>query len=511
MTFTIPNIFVAGKKAVAYEVNENFDAIKEELNRQNDSIIQNATLIDETKDYIDKELQEDLIAISKGSGDKLSINSGYTDAQGNACLLTVPILGQQWITWGQPVATGHTTQVLLSNGGTGSMVVSASKELPTHQAWRALTMRLGTGGLDWKTGTAVNPQWWQVKFPYPIKIFGLKYLNATTDWSSSITGRFYTNDTKTAPIGNTFSTSVYNSAETNISNIPKTGIITDTIYFERTAGHEYTGIGQLIINAQWEITLSAATVLPFNIGGQYPSLAVTFSDGKQKTFDYLEPLDITTFQFKGASLSSRGNLNCTILVMSDGTYDVGLELYEQSAPPLNPVSGDVWIDTSTMPAKTKYFGGLDDEEPGVWVEVDGVALGGFVITNGLITSCTTLPYNSLKNALSAQNKEYISSLGMPSDKYIDLTLGASGNYYTAPASGYFFLMKASNAVNQYLSIYTSNSAGAYVAGMSIRNPQSGTNIAVCIPARAGQRVFVSYDVGGTTGYFRFTYTEGAKS
>lgn len=39
--------------------------------------------------------------------------------------------------------------------------------------------------------------------------------------------------------------------------------------------------------------------------------------------------------------------------------------------------------------------------------------------------------------LSTTGKSFISGLGMPSDKYIDLTLGASGTAYTAPANGWF--------------------------------------------------------------------------
>lgn len=39
--------------------------------------------------------------------------------------------------------------------------------------------------------------------------------------------------------------------------------------------------------------------------------------------------------------------------------------------------------------------------------------------------------------LNTQGKSLISGLGMPSSRYIDLTLGASGSTYTAPANGWF--------------------------------------------------------------------------
>lgn len=41
----------------------------------------------------------------------------------------------------------------------------------------------------------------------------------------------------------------------------------------------------------------------------------------------------------------------------------------------------------------------------------------------------------MDNSISSQ----VARMAMPSNKYIDLTLGASGSTYTAPANGYFQL------------------------------------------------------------------------
>ena len=60
--------------------------------------------------------------------------------------------------------------------------------------------------------------------------------------------------------------------------------------------------------------------------------------------------------------------------------------------------------------------------------------------------------NSNASNFSKAGESYLSSLGMPSNKYINLTLGASGNTYTAPANGWFNLMKmaASQAENIHM-------------------------------------------------------------
>lgn len=47
---------------------------------------------------------------------------------------------------------------------------------------------------------------------------------------------------------------------------------------------------------------------------------------------------------------------------------------------------------------------------------------------------------------SNQGKSTISGLGMPSERYTDLTLGASGATYTAPANGYFMLSASVNSI-----------------------------------------------------------------
>lgn len=54
------------------------------------------------------------------------------------------------------------------------------------------------------------------------------------------------------------------------------------------------------------------------------------------------------------------------------------------------------------------------------------------------------------NSISSQ----VAHMAMPSDKYIDLTIGASGTSYTAPADGWFiFRAPANSAVNSYIDTY----------------------------------------------------------
>ena len=97
-----------------------------------------------------------------------------------------------------------------------------------------------------------------------------------------------------------------------------------------------------------------------------------------------------------------------------------------------------------------------------------------------------------------------SSWGFPSDRYIDLTLGASGTEYTAPANGYIVISKRTSANNQSVEINIPST------GLELRctAPTSGSNALTSLVVKRGQKYKVNYNAGGTTNYFRFIYAEG---
>lgn len=104
------------------------------------------------------------------------------------------------------------------------------------------------------------------------------------------------------------------------------------------------------------------------------------------------------------------------------------------------------------------------------------------------------------------DKLQAANAGMPGDKYVNLTLGASGTSYVAPASGYYWLRKYTNNTNQY--IYMTNIKD----GLSIESRVTTTNTALnlFIPCNANDTIRVDYNAGGSTYTFRFIYAEGAQ-
>lgn len=96
-----------------------------------------------------------------------------------------------------------------------------------------------------------------------------------------------------------------------------------------------------------------------------------------------------------------------------------------------------------------------------------------------------------------------SGTGFPSDKYVELTLGASGSEYEAPANGYVYLVKASTAASQYANIY--NGSGV---SYNNRSTASGQDTIVLAQVFKGKNFKVEYNLAGETKTFRFIYAEG---
>ena len=94
----------------------------------------------------------------------------------------------------------------------------------------------------------------------------------------------------------------------------------------------------------------------------------------------------------------------------------------------------------------------------------------------------------------------------PSDRYIDLTLGASGTTYTAPANGYFYLNKTKAGQTQYIALKNiTGNIGVWSNG----NPQATNGLVYTyIPAKKGDIVETVYSTSGTTNEFRFIYAQG---
>lgn len=112
-----------------------------------------------------------------------------------------------------------------------------------------------------------------------------------------------------------------------------------------------------------------------------------------------------------------------------------------------------------------------------------------------------------RNAANLDNsgKSLISALALPSStRYDNLTMGASGTSYTAPANGYFVWWKTANGSNQYCGM-SNNVTGVQCFTWT---PVNGGGCQGFLPAQKGDECYLGYNAGGAANLFRFVYTKG---
>jgi len=99
---------------------------------------------------------------------------------------------------------------------------------------------------------------------------------------------------------------------------------------------------------------------------------------------------------------------------------------------------------------------------------------------------------------------------MPSDTYVDLTLGASGTSYTAPADGYVSISKVVGGDWYYLSVDLYNANNVMIASI-FADCYRTSPATVFVPVYKGQKFVINYSAYGTTNWFRFIYVVGSES
>lgn len=108
-------------------------------------------------------------------------------------------------------------------------------------------------------------------------------------------------------------------------------------------------------------------------------------------------------------------------------------------------------------------------------------------------------------AVDYSDSSWLSGLGMPSSKYIDLTLGASGSIYKAPANGWLFLDKVAESGQWIELIVRNNNDTVYY---KYTHASSSQPIQLLMPIEKGRICDVNYTATGTTNTYRFIYAEG---
>lgn len=426
--------------------------------------------------------------------------------------------------WNQPA----TTDVSTPDGG-GYIVCSASSESGDNLAWWALdSYMLGTD--SWISATGVTSGWWQVKFPYKLKIKGLTFYSPHSSTYGSKDCRFYTSSDMTTPIGDDFVGKSSGFTATTVTGIPEEGMVTDTLYLNITSSHGTgIGMGHLDIEAEridlsfkrtpkgYKITTSE---FEFGVNNMYDTDGVAWyyvidpANGKFK-------LPRTKFGFEGvrsavgdAIQAGLPNITGTVAIQPDDGHKGTTGAFyvtDTKGSSTNAQSGTANRLTGLDASRSNLIYGNSDtvQEPATQMNL-------YFYVGETVQNANLINAGRIEEKVASiipDNSSLIASYGMPSRKYIDLTLGASLTVYTAPANGWVYV-KGNTTNIGFIGVGTIE-GDTYVSGSdswityndSMGELNHGDSVSVLTPMAVGQKFFVGYGAVNIT-HFRFIYAEG---
>ena len=106
-------------------------------------------------------------------------------------------------------------------------------------------------------------------------------------------------------------------------------------------------------------------------------------------------------------------------------------------------------------------------------------------------------------SVQRHNLNKLQSYSLPSNQYVNLTLGVSGTEYVAPADGWILVQKVAGRTPCYLSLQ------GIVVSICYSNYDTNA-LSVTIPIHKGRNFSITYDAIGETKYFRFYYAKGSQ-
>ena len=245
----------------------------------------------------------------------------------------------------------------------------------------------------------------------------------------------------------------------------------------------------VIVNSSDTNTLKSATFQGSNDDSTWTTLLTISNDTNQTAFSRRE------FSFGNANSYRYYRLNITDRNNTLNYVAIGnLELYRT-----NTVKEVQVLDTAT------FYDGDYRTVTGVqpnrqYKKAGGTTTETTFVRRGQATKTSGTMGTPVSYALGGYAE---SAKGMPSNRYIDLTLGASGSTYTAPSNGWVTIRKASTAVNQFIALL--NITNSFSVELTYYAAVGGS---IYMPVKKGDIIQYNYTVAGVTTYNRFYYAEG---
>lgn len=208
--------------------------------------------------------------------------------------------------------------------------------------------------------------------------------------------------------------------------------------------------------------------------------------------------------FRYINFGTSGHREYMLTISSDGVTDIlwrECYFYQTEAPVIESYIGiAVWYNPATNKT-TIYTNGIPAEKP--LAVITPITAGSTYVMS--VNQRTTL------NLLKQSDKSVISGWGMPSGRYVNLTSGASGSAYTAPANGWFLVDGVDSAGLGVNSVIVLRNVTLRLGASSFIDSYMTCGYINCVvPVLAGDIVAMYYQGALTTANLtlKFVYAEG---
>ena len=238
-----------------------------------------------------------------------------------------------------------------------------------------------------------------------------------------------------------------------------------------------------------------------------PFRVVAIPNGGSAQGRTVDNINYIKYVIKGTNLtisySSTGEVYTELYtIVISSTYVINVCI--ANSPRQNDI-GNKWTNTTLFPDSYVL-----DKSTNTYLMKQGTANEGVAVATsnkyGLV-----LPDNSTivsNNGIMSVVPSTIAGYGMPSNRYIDLTPGANGTKYIAPADGWISFAKKITANGQYVNL-SNNTTGMASMGCNA-NDGSGSHTSCFIPCKKGDEVVAWYSAGGDVLFLKFIYAEGVQ-
>lgn len=187
------------------------------------------------------------------------------------------------------------------------------------------------------------------------------------------------------------------------------------------------------------------------------------------------------------------------LVLGNGGNPTTRSYISNNASTSNPIYGN---STTVQPQTIKvlyYIVIANSTKTDVQVDIDKIATD--------LNGKADVDLTNVNNAGTSRGAGW----AMPSDTYVDLTLGASGTAYTAPANGWFTIhcKNTTNRTDWAVMFQVNN-----LYGNACSRYNQGSSALTMIPCLKNDTIYLHYDGTLNTSspyWFRFIYAQGSES